>query len=99
MEFLFLAPIIVPGLALIMVMAGVFTNYNVDFERQAHSLGTGPLRTFVQVTLRRYRGSLYRVPGRPTRLAATAAEPQAGIQTAWIISPPHPRALAASSGA
>lgn len=82
-EFLILAPIIVPGLAvimgihvlfirvglvdtligvalvhllpslpyMIMVMSGVFANYNVDFEQQAHSLGAGPLRTFAHVTL------------------------------------------------
>jgi len=82
-EFLILAPIIVPGLAvimgvhvlfirlglvdtifgvalvhllpslpyMIMVMSGVFANYNVEFEQQAYSLGAGRVRTFVQVTL------------------------------------------------
>jgi len=83
LEFLILAPIIVPGLAVIMgihvlfiklrlvdtlfgvalvhllpslpymivVMSGVFANYNVDFEQQAFSLGAGKLRVFVHVTL------------------------------------------------
>lgn len=82
-EFLILAPIIVPGLAvimgihvlfirlglvdtlfgvvlvhllpslpyMIMVMSGVFANYNVEFEQQAYSLGAGRIRTFVHVTL------------------------------------------------
>lgn len=82
-EFLILAPIIVPGLAvimgihvlfiklrlvdtlfgvalvhllpslpyMIMVMSGVFANYNIEFEQQAYSLGAGRLRTFLQVTL------------------------------------------------
>jgi putative spermidine/putrescine transport system permease protein len=83
LEFLILAPIIVPVLAvimgihvlfiklklvdtlfgvalvhllpslpyMIMVMSGVFANYNVDFEQQAFSLGAGKLRAFVHVTL------------------------------------------------
>ncbi|UCF99178.1 MAG: ABC transporter permease subunit [Spirochaetaceae bacterium] len=82
-EYLILAPIIVPGLAvimgihvlfiklglvdtlvgvvlvhllpslpyMIMVMSGVFANYNVEFEQQAFSLGAGRARTFVHVTL------------------------------------------------
>jgi putative spermidine/putrescine transport system permease protein len=82
-EFLILAPIIVPGLAvimgihvlfirlrlvdtligvalvhllpslpyMIMVMSGVFANYNVEFEQQAYSLGVGRILTFVHVTL------------------------------------------------
>jgi putative spermidine/putrescine transport system permease protein len=83
LELLILAPIIVPGLAvimgihvlfirlrlvdtllgvalvhllpslpyMIMVMSGVFANYNVEFEQQAFSLGAGRIRTFVHVTL------------------------------------------------
>ncbi len=83
LEFLILAPIIVPGLAvtmgihvlfiklrlvdtlygvalvhllpslpyMIMVMSGVFANYNVEFEQQAFSLGAGRIRTFIHVTL------------------------------------------------
>jgi putative spermidine/putrescine transport system permease protein len=83
LEFLILAPIIVPGLAvimgihvlfirlrlvdtligvafvhllpslpyMIMVMSGVFANYNVEFEQQAFSLGAGRIRTFLHVTL------------------------------------------------
>ena len=82
-EFLILAPEIVPGLAVVLgthvafiklgladtffgvilvhlvptlpyvvlVMAGVFANYNPEFEEQARSLGAGPLRTFWHVTL------------------------------------------------
>lgn len=82
-EFLVLAPTIVPGLAVVLgihvifirygladsmlgvalvhlipttpyvvlVMAGVFANYNPEFEEQARSLGAGPLRTFWYVTL------------------------------------------------
>ena len=82
-EFLLLAPTIVPPLAVILgvlvlfirygladtflgvilvqlspimpyvvlVMAGVFANYNPEFEEQARSLGAGPLRTFWYVTL------------------------------------------------
>jgi putative spermidine/putrescine transport system permease protein len=82
-EFLILAPIIVPGLAVIMgihvlfiklrlvdtlygvalvhllpslpymvmVMSGVFANYDVEFEQQAFSLGAGRIRTFIHVTL------------------------------------------------
>ena len=83
LEFVILAPIIVPGLAVIMgihvlfiklrlvdtlfgvalvhllpslpymvmVMSGVFANYNVEFEQQAFSLGAGRIRTFIHVTL------------------------------------------------
>ena len=82
-EFLLLAPTIVPPLAVILgilvlfiryglsdtflgvilvqlspimpyvvlVMAGVFANYNPEFEEQARSLGAGPIRTFWYVTL------------------------------------------------
>lgn len=82
-EFLLLAPTIVPPLAVILgilvlfirygladtflgvilvqlspimpyvvlVMAGVFSNYNPEFEEQARSLGASPLRTFWYVTL------------------------------------------------
>jgi putative spermidine/putrescine transport system permease protein len=82
-EYLILAPIIVPGLAVIMgvhvlfirlrlvdtlagvvlvhllpslpymvmVMSGVFANYDVEFEQQAYSLGAGKIRTFLHVTL------------------------------------------------
>ncbi|MEM7112342.1 MAG: ABC transporter permease subunit [Chloroflexota bacterium] len=82
-EFLLLAPTIVPPLAVILgvlvlfirygladtylgvilvqlspimpyvvlVMAGVFSNYNPEFEEQARSLGAGPIRTFWYVTL------------------------------------------------
>ncbi len=81
-EFLLLAPTIVPPLAVILgvlvlfiryrladtylgvilvqlspimpyvvlVMAGVFSNYNPEFEEQARSLGAGPIRTFWYVT-------------------------------------------------
>ncbi|MCP5099212.1 MAG: ABC transporter permease subunit [Chloroflexi bacterium] len=82
-EFLLLAPTIVPPLAVILgvlvlfirygladtflgvilvqlspimpyvvlVMAGVFSNYDPEFEEQARSLGAGPIRTFWYVTL------------------------------------------------
>ena len=82
-EFLILAPTIIPALAVVLgihvlfirygladtklgvilvhlspimpyvvlVMAGVFANYNPEFEEQARSLGAGPLRTFWYVTL------------------------------------------------
>ena len=82
-EFLVLAPTIVPGLAVVLgihvmfirygladsmlgvmlvhlipatpyvvlVMAGVFANYNPEFEEQARSLGAGQLATFWYVTL------------------------------------------------
>jgi putative spermidine/putrescine transport system permease protein len=82
-EYLVLAPIIVPGLAVIMgihvlfirlrlvdtlagvvlvhllpslpymvmVMSGVFANYDVEFEQQAYSLGAGKIRAFFHVTL------------------------------------------------
>ncbi len=36
---------------MIMVMAGVFANYDPDFEQQAYSLGAGPLAAFYRVTL------------------------------------------------
>ena len=81
-EFLLLAPTIVPPLAVILgilvlfirygiadtyigvilvqlspimpyvvlVMAGVFSNYNPEFEEQARSLGAGPIATFWYVT-------------------------------------------------
>lgn len=35
----------------VLVMAGVFANYNPEFEEQARSLGAGPIRTFWYVTL------------------------------------------------
>lgn len=35
----------------VLVMAGVFSNYNPEFEEQARSLGAGPIRTFWYVTL------------------------------------------------
>lgn len=82
-EFLLLAPVIIPALVVIMgiqvifirlgiadttlgvilvhlspivpysvlVMAGVFANYNADFEEQARSLGASPLKTLWYVTL------------------------------------------------
>jgi putative spermidine/putrescine transport system permease protein len=82
-ELLFLAPLLTPGLAVLMgvqvlfirlgladtmagvvlahllptlpymviVMAGVFANQDPDFEQQAYSLGAGPLRAFLRVTL------------------------------------------------
>jgi putative spermidine/putrescine transport system permease protein len=82
-EFLMLAPTIVPGVAVaiglninflrwglagspfgvalvhlvpvmpyvILVLAGVFANYDADYEAQARSLGAGPVRTFWYVTL------------------------------------------------
>lgn len=82
-EFLIIAPTIVPGLAVVMgihvifiraqladtmhgvmlahlipttpymvlVMAGVFSNYNPEFEEQARSLGANGLKTFWYVTL------------------------------------------------
>ncbi|MDA0700035.1 MAG: ABC transporter permease [bacterium] len=82
-EFLLLAPTIVPGVAValglninflswglagnafgvglvhlvpvmpyvILVLAGVFANYDADFEFQARSLGAGPVATFWYVTL------------------------------------------------
>jgi len=82
-EFLLLAPVIIPALAVILgihvlfirygladtyigvilvhlspimpyvvlVMAGIFANYNSDFEEQARSLGASPLKTFWYVTL------------------------------------------------
>jgi putative spermidine/putrescine transport system permease protein len=36
---------------MILVMAGVFANYNPNFELQAHSLGAGPVATFLRITL------------------------------------------------
>lgn len=82
-QFLILAPVIVPGLAVlmgihvafiriglagnitgvtlahligtipyvVMVMSSVFSNYDPEFEEQARTLGAGPLRTFIHVTL------------------------------------------------
>lgn len=82
-QFLILAPVIVPGLAVVMgihvafirlglagklsgvtlahligttpyvvmVMSSVFSNYDPEFEEQARTLGAGPLRTFLHVTL------------------------------------------------
>lgn len=82
-EFIFLAPIVVPSLAVamglhvlfirygltgstlgvvvihlvptlpyvILIMTGVFANYNADFELQARSLGAGSMRIFRHVTL------------------------------------------------
>jgi len=82
-EFLLLAPVIIPPLVVIMgiqvlfirlgladthlgvilvhlspvmpyavlVMAGIFANYNAEFEEQARSLGASPLKTFWYVTL------------------------------------------------
>jgi putative spermidine/putrescine transport system permease protein len=35
----------------VMVMSSVFANYNPEYEEQARTLGAGPLRTFVHVTL------------------------------------------------
>lgn len=35
----------------VLVMAGVFANYDPEFEEQARSLGAGPLRTFWYVTV------------------------------------------------
>ncbi len=35
----------------VLVMAGVFSNYNPEFEEQARSLGAGPIQTFWYVTL------------------------------------------------
>jgi putative spermidine/putrescine transport system permease protein len=83
MEFLILAPVIMPGIAVIMgihvlfirygladtplgvilvhlipttpyvvtVLAGVFANYDPDYEEQARVLGANAWRTFVRVTL------------------------------------------------
>jgi putative spermidine/putrescine transport system permease protein len=82
-QFLILAPVIVPGLAVlmgihvafirlglagnlvgvtlahligttpyvVMVMSSVFSNYDPEFEEQARTLGAGPMRTFMHVTL------------------------------------------------
>ena len=82
-EFLILAPVIVPSMAavmgihvafirlglagtilgvtlahlipttpyVVMVMSSVFANYDPEFEEQARTLGAGPLRTFMHVTL------------------------------------------------
>jgi len=82
-EFLLLAPVIIPPLVVIMgiqvlfirlgladthlgvilvhlspvmpyvvlIMAGIFANYNAEFEEQARSLGASPLKTFWYVTL------------------------------------------------
>jgi len=82
-QFLILAPVIVPGLAavmgihvifirlglsgtvigvalshligttpyVVMVLSSVFANYNPEYEEQARTLGAGPLRTFIHVTL------------------------------------------------
>lgn len=36
---------------MVLVMAGVFANYNPEIEAQAHSLGAGPIQTFYYVTL------------------------------------------------
>lgn len=36
---------------MILVMTGVFANYDRDFELQAHSLGAGRVETFIHVTL------------------------------------------------
>ena len=36
---------------MVMVMSGVFANYNIEFEQQAYSLGAGRGRTFIQITL------------------------------------------------
>lgn len=35
----------------VMVMASVFANYDPEYEEQARTLGAGPLRTFVHITL------------------------------------------------
>ena len=35
----------------VLIMSGVFANYNPEFEEQARSLGAGPIRTFWYVTL------------------------------------------------
>ena len=35
----------------VMVMASVFTNYDPEYEEQARTLGAGPLRTFILITL------------------------------------------------
>jgi putative spermidine/putrescine transport system permease protein len=82
-EFLILAPTIVPGIAVamglninfirwglsgnqlgvalvhlvpvmpyvVLTLAGVFSNYNPEFEEQSRSLGAGPVATFWHVTL------------------------------------------------
>lgn len=82
-EFLVLAPTIVPGIAVaiglninflrwglagtmfgvglvhlvpvmpyvVLTLSGVFANYNPEFEEQSRTLGAGPIRTFVYVTL------------------------------------------------
>lgn len=82
-ELMILAPVIVPGIAvvlgihsvfislglnntvggvilvhlvptlpyMVLVMAGIFANYDVSFESQARSLGASPLKTFWYVTL------------------------------------------------
>lgn len=82
-EFLILAPLIMPGIAVVMgihvlfiryglsdtllgvilvhliptvpyavmVLSGVFANYDVDFEDQARVLGAGPVHIFARVTL------------------------------------------------
>ena len=82
-EFLVLAPTIIPGIAIaiglninflrwglagtifgvglvhlvpvmpyvVLTLSGVFANYNPEFEQQARTLGAGPLRTFINVTL------------------------------------------------
>ena len=36
---------------MVLVMAGVFANYNPEIEAQARSLGAGPIQTFYYVTL------------------------------------------------
>jgi putative spermidine/putrescine transport system permease protein len=36
---------------MVLVMSGIFSNYDVDFEAQARSLGATPLKTFWYVTL------------------------------------------------
>ncbi len=35
----------------VMVMSSVFANYNPEYEEQARTLGAGPVRTFIHVTL------------------------------------------------
>ena len=82
-EFLVLAPTIIPGIAIaiglninflrwglagtifgvglvhlvpvmpyvVLTLSGVFANYNPEFEQQSRTLGAGPIRTFIYVTL------------------------------------------------
>lgn len=89
-QFLLLAPVIVPGLAVTLgiqvffvryglsdtvtgvvlvqlmptvpyaatLLAAAYANLDVDYERQSRSLGAGPVRTFVSVTLPLLRPAL-----------------------------------------